>query len=112
VTIVLKSGNLNLLESSGPLKACNGIALPLPVLCAGKEIGIEVLADVINCKIVCRGQNAVKKFRGNGPFAVTKFQYLGTSLTNQNYVHEEIELRGRLLLFCTESSVLPFDLII
>ena len=28
---VLKSGNLNLLEPSGPLQACNGIALPLPL---------------------------------------------------------------------------------
>jgi hypothetical protein len=27
--IVLKSGSLNLLEPSGPVKACNGIALPL-----------------------------------------------------------------------------------
>ena len=27
---VLKSGSLNLLEPSGPLQACNGIALPLP----------------------------------------------------------------------------------
>ena len=26
--IVLKSGNLNLLEPSGPVQACNGIALP------------------------------------------------------------------------------------
>jgi hypothetical protein len=29
VPIVLKSGSLNLLESSGPVKACIGIALPL-----------------------------------------------------------------------------------
>ena len=28
--IVLKSGNLNLLEPSGPVQACNGTALPLP----------------------------------------------------------------------------------
>jgi hypothetical protein len=28
VPIVLKSGGLNLLEASGPVKACNGIALP------------------------------------------------------------------------------------
>ena len=28
--IVLKSGNLNILENSGPFQACNGIALPLP----------------------------------------------------------------------------------
>jgi hypothetical protein len=27
VPIVLKSGSLNLLETSGPVKACNGIAL-------------------------------------------------------------------------------------
>jgi hypothetical protein len=29
VLIVLKSGSPNLLEPSGPVKACNGIALPL-----------------------------------------------------------------------------------
>jgi len=29
VPIVLKSGNLNLLEPSGPVQACNGIVLPL-----------------------------------------------------------------------------------
>jgi hypothetical protein len=30
VPIVLKSGSLKLLEPSGPVKACSGIALPLP----------------------------------------------------------------------------------
>jgi hypothetical protein len=30
--VVKKSGNLNFLESSGPLQACNGIALPLPYI--------------------------------------------------------------------------------
>ena len=29
--IVLKSASLNLLEPSGPVQACNGIALPLPL---------------------------------------------------------------------------------
>jgi hypothetical protein len=28
----MKSGNLNFLEPSGPLQACNGAALPLPLL--------------------------------------------------------------------------------
>jgi hypothetical protein len=28
---VLKSGSLNLLEPSGPVQACNGISLPLPL---------------------------------------------------------------------------------
>jgi len=32
VLIVLKSGSLSLLEPSGPVQACNGIALPLPLL--------------------------------------------------------------------------------
>jgi hypothetical protein len=27
----MKSGNLNFLEPSGPLQACNGTALPLPI---------------------------------------------------------------------------------
>jgi len=30
VAIALKSGSLNLQEPSGPVQACNGIALPLP----------------------------------------------------------------------------------
>ena len=29
--VVMKSGNLNFPESSGPLQACNGTALPLPL---------------------------------------------------------------------------------
>jgi hypothetical protein len=29
--VVMKSGNLNFLEPSGPLQACNGTALPLPI---------------------------------------------------------------------------------
>ena len=31
--IVLKSGGLNLLEPSGPVQVCNGIALPLYTIC-------------------------------------------------------------------------------
>jgi len=30
VPTALKSGSLSLLEPSGPVQACNGIALPLP----------------------------------------------------------------------------------
>ena len=29
--VVMKSGNLNFLEPSGPLQACNGTAVPLPL---------------------------------------------------------------------------------
>jgi len=31
--IILKSGSLNFLKPSGPVQACNGIALPLPLPC-------------------------------------------------------------------------------
>jgi hypothetical protein len=31
----LKSGSLNLLEPSGPVQVCNGIALPLPFIQQG-----------------------------------------------------------------------------
>jgi len=31
-TVVTKSGNLNFLEPSGPVQACNGTALPLPLM--------------------------------------------------------------------------------
>jgi hypothetical protein len=35
----LKSGSLNLLEPSGPVQACNGIALPFQCLVDEEEIG-------------------------------------------------------------------------
>jgi len=45
VTTVLKSRRLKLLEPSGPIRACNGIALPLHFVVAGK-----MLFDVSLCK--------------------------------------------------------------
>jgi len=33
----LKSGSLTLLEPSGPVQACNGIALSLPLLMIGEK---------------------------------------------------------------------------
>jgi hypothetical protein len=40
----MKSGNLNFLEPSGPLQACNGTALPLPYL-----RNHDMLNDRIDC---------------------------------------------------------------
>jgi hypothetical protein len=45
VPIVLKSGSLNLLEASGPVKACNGIALPFYCFAAGTLLCV--------CIVVC-----------------------------------------------------------
>jgi len=44
------------------------------VLFAGKEIDLELLADVMNCSFMSRGQNAGKHFRGNGPFGTGEFK--------------------------------------
>ena len=47
LTLVMKSGNFNFLEPSGPLQACNGTALPLPY------IYICVCVCVCVCMLVC-----------------------------------------------------------
>jgi hypothetical protein len=46
--VVMKSGNLNFLESSGPLQACNGIALPLPLPCLCSKYNLVLFIDIIN----------------------------------------------------------------
>jgi hypothetical protein len=38
VPIVLKFGSLNLLEPSGPVQGCAGIALPLPLVIVQKKV--------------------------------------------------------------------------
>jgi hypothetical protein len=48
VPIVLKSGSLNHLEPSGPVKACNGIALPLtlPRYITVADASIELASSI------------------------------------------------------------------
>jgi len=46
----MKSGNLNFLEPFGPLQACNGTALPLPLPCLAlqeKELDESSRLDVV-----------------------------------------------------------------
>jgi hypothetical protein len=50
VPIVLKSGSLNLLELSGPVQACNWIALPLYIT---NNDAVSILATIeLNDKII------------------------------------------------------------
>ena len=53
---------------------CRGI-MNNPVLFAGKEIGLELLADLMNCSFMCRGQNAGKNLEEMGSLALAKFKY-------------------------------------
>jgi hypothetical protein len=47
----LKSGNLNLLETSGPVQGCNGIALPLSYRCKTAGLKLYGLKYVLIYKI-------------------------------------------------------------
>jgi hypothetical protein len=64
---------------------------------ASKEIGLEVNAEKTKCMVMSRDQNAGQNGYiqiGNESFeTVEQFKYLGTTLTNQNSIHEEIKSR-------------------
>ena len=57
--IVTKSGNLNFLEPSGPLQACNGTDLPLNIhqgVCYGTTQAksfVVIRSDCKNCALLC-----------------------------------------------------------
>jgi hypothetical protein len=51
VPIVLKSGSLNFLEPSGPVQACNGIALPFTCICTSR-ISFKLYEYVFNLSLI------------------------------------------------------------
>jgi hypothetical protein len=65
------------------------------LLIASKEIGLEVNAEKTQYMVMSREQNAGQNGciqTGNESFeTVEQFKYLGTTLTNQNSIHEEIK---------------------
>jgi len=64
---------------------------------AAKEIGLEVNADKIKYMVMSRDQNAGRthsmKIDNSSFERVDEFKYLGTTLTNQNSIQEEIKSR-------------------
>ena len=62
-----------------------------------KEIGLEVNADKTKYMVMSGDQNAGRSHRmktGNSSFErVEQFKYLGTTLTHQNSIQEEIKSR-------------------
>jgi len=66
--IVLKSGSLNLLESSGPVQACNGIALPFN---NGKIVDAMLLPKYHYVKCTKITKLLTKQFSSNLPFIQT-----------------------------------------
>jgi hypothetical protein len=67
---------------------------------ATKEIGLEVNADKTKYMIMSRDQNAGRsysmKIDNSSIERVEEFIYLGTTLTNKNYIQEEIKSRLKL----------------
>jgi hypothetical protein len=82
------------------------------LLIASKDIGLEINAEKSKYMVMSPDQNAGQNGNiqtGNKSFeTVEQFKYLGTTLTNQNSIHEEIKSKLKsecLLSFCVESLV-------
>ena len=67
------------------------------LIVASKEIGLEVNADKTKYMVMSRDQNAGRSYSmkiDNRYFErVEEFKYLGTTLTNKNFIQEEIKSR-------------------
>jgi hypothetical protein len=76
---------------------------------ARKEVGLEVNKEKTKYTLLSRRQNAGQNHDikiGNRYFEnVEQFRYLGTTITYQNLIQEEIELGKCLLPFSSEPSV-------
>ena len=84
---------------------------------ATKEIGLEVNADKTKNIIMSRDQNAGRSYSiriyNNSIERVEEFKYLGTTLTNKNFIQEEIKSRLKLGNACYYSvqNLLSYSLL-
>jgi hypothetical protein len=95
--------DVNILEGSVHTVKENAEALVV----ASKENGLEVNADKTKYIIISRDQNAGRihsmKTDNRSVERMEEFKYLGTKLTNQNSIPEEIESRLKLGNTCYHS---------
>jgi hypothetical protein len=81
---------------------------------ASRDIGLEINAEKTKYMILSRhpnsGQNQNIRIDNESFQNLAKFKYLGTTLTNQNDIHDDqqwIKFRECLLLFSPKSFVFP-----
>jgi predicted transcriptional regulator len=76
-------------------------------------IGLEVKADKTKYMVISRDQNAGQirntKIDSSSFQRVEEFKYLGTNLTNQNSIEEEIKSRLKSLNACYHSVQNPLS---
>jgi hypothetical protein len=93
--LLAHADDVNILGGSIHIVKENAEAL----VAATRETGLEVSADKTKYMVMCRDQNAgrIHSVRtDNSTFKrVEEFEYLGTTLTNQNSIAEEIKSRLR-----------------
>ena len=73
------------------------------LVAATREIGLEVSADKTKYMVMSRDQNA-GRIQSVRIERVEEFKYLGTTLTNQNSIVEEIKSRVRSENACFHSA--------
>ena len=91
--LLVYADDVNILCRNVHNKKKNTEALVVP----SREIGLEVNADKIKYTVMSRDQNARRshniRFDKISFERVDQFEYLGTTLTNQNTIQEEIKSR-------------------
>jgi len=75
---------------------------------ARKEVGLEVNTDENKYMVISRDQNAGRSYNmkidNSSTERVEEFKYLGTTLTNQNSIQEEIKSRLKVGNACYHSA--------
>jgi len=83
------------------------------LIVASKEIGLVVNADKTKYMVMSRDQNAGRshniKIDNRSLDVVEEFKYLGTTLTNQNSIQEEIRSRLKSGNACCHSVPNPLS---